>query len=163
MGGTHNRELLHISKSIWSYLLSKQIVMSAEYLLSALNVHADWESRNAKNNSEWKLDVSIFEEVVTHMGQPTLDLLASRPGHQLPQCIARKPQPSSIATNAFLHPCDREYSFAFPPFSLISWVLRKILQEKIDHLIIVTPRWQIQSWYAQLLKMSVSHHFFCLT
>ena len=40
-GGTHNRELLHISKSIWSYLLSKQIAMSAEYLPRALNVHAD--------------------------------------------------------------------------------------------------------------------------
>ena len=49
-GGTHNRELLHISKSIWSYLLRKQIAMSAEYLPSALNVHADWESRNAKDN-----------------------------------------------------------------------------------------------------------------
>ena len=60
MGGTHNRELLHISKSIWSYLLSKQIAMPAEYLPSALTVHADWESQNAKDNSEWKLDVSIF-------------------------------------------------------------------------------------------------------
>ena len=60
MGGTHNTELLNVSKSIWSYLLSKQIAMSAEYLPSALNVHADWESRNAKDNSEWKLDVSVF-------------------------------------------------------------------------------------------------------
>ena len=35
-GGTHSRELSHISKSIWSYLLSKQIAMSAEYLPSVL-------------------------------------------------------------------------------------------------------------------------------
>ena len=68
MGGTHNRELFHIDKSIWSYLLSKQIAISPEYLPSALNVHADWESRNAKDNSEWKLDVSVFQEIVTHMG-----------------------------------------------------------------------------------------------
>ena len=58
MGGTHNKELLHISKSIWNYLLSKQITISAEYLPSALNVHA--ESQNAKNNSKWKLDFSVF-------------------------------------------------------------------------------------------------------
>ena len=32
------------------------------------------------------------------------------------------------------------------PFSLISRVLRKILQEKIDYLIIVTPTWQTQPW-----------------
>ena len=84
MGGTHNRELLHISKSIWSYLLSKQIAMSAEYLPSALNVHADWESRNAKDNSEWKLDVLVFQEIVTHMRQPALHLFASKLCHQLP-------------------------------------------------------------------------------
>ena len=53
-------ELLNVSKSIRSYLLSKQIAISAEHLTSALNVHADWESRNAKGNSEWKLDVSVF-------------------------------------------------------------------------------------------------------
>ena len=31
---------------------------------------------------------------------------------------------------------------------------------KIDHLIIVTPTWQTQLWYAQLLKMSVQPPFF---
>ena len=93
------------------------------------------------------------------MGQPTLDLLASRLSHQLPRYIAWKLGPCSIARDAFLDPWDREYSFAFPPFSLISRILRKILQEKIDHLIIVTPTWQTQPWYAQLLKMSVQPPF----
>ena len=63
MRNTHNKELLHISKSIWTYFLSKQIAISAEHLPSTLNVHANWESRNAKNNSEWKLDVSVFQEI----------------------------------------------------------------------------------------------------
>ena len=94
------------------------------------------------------------------MGQPTLDLFAFKLYHQLPRYIVWKPDSGSIATDAFLPPWDREYSFAFPPFSLISLVLRKILQEKIDHLIIVTPTWQTQLWYAQLLKMSVQPPFF---
>ena len=133
--------------------------MSAEYLPSALNVHADWESQNAKDNSDWKLDISVFQEIATHMGQPTQDLFTSRLCHQLPRYIASKPDLGSIATDAFLHPWDREYSFAFPPFSLISWVLRKNLQEKVDYLIIVTPTWQTQPLYAQLLKMSVQPPF----
>ena len=41
-----------------------------------------------------------------------------------------------------MHPWDKKYGFSFPPLSLISRVLRKILEEKIDHLIIVTPTWQ---------------------
>ena len=71
-------------------------------------------------------------------------LFASRLCHQLPRYILWKPDPGSIATDAFLHTWDREYSFTFPPFVLISRVLRKIFQEKIDYLIIVTPAWQTQ-------------------
>ena len=119
MGGTQNGELLHISKSIWSYLLSKQISLSAEHLPSGLNVHADWESRNTKDNSKWKLDVSVLQEIAT-LGQLTLDLFTSRLCHQLLQYIAWKPRPGSIAADAFLHPWDRKYGFAFSPFSLIS-------------------------------------------
>ena len=118
-GCTHNRELLHIGKSIWSYLLSKQIAMSTKYLPSVLNVNADWESRNAKDNLEWKLDVSRFQEIATFMRQPTLDLFASRLCYQLPRYIAWKPDMGSIAINAFWHPWDKEYGFDFPPFSFI--------------------------------------------
>ena len=49
----------------------------------------------------------------------------------------------------------REHGFTFPPFSLINRVLRKVLKEKIDHLITVKPTQQTQPWYAQLPKMSV--------
>ena len=90
MRRTHNREHLIISKSNWSYLLSKQTAMSAEYLPSALNVHADWESRNAKDNLEWKLDVTVFQETVTHIGQPTLDLFVS-----LTHCMETRPRQCS--------------------------------------------------------------------
>ena len=67
------------------------------------------------------------------MGQPNLDLFTSRPCHQLTQYISWNPDPRSITTNVFLHPLDKEYQFAFLPFSLISQVLRKSVEEKIDH------------------------------
>ena len=131
----------------------------ATFSVNKLQFQQSTESRNAKDNSEWKLDVSFFQEIVTYMGQPTLDLFASRFCHQLPRYIAWKPDLVSIVTDAFLYPMDREYGFAFPPFSSINRALRKILEEKIDHLIIVTPTWQNQSWYDQLLKMSVQPPF----
>ena len=40
--------------------------MFVEYLHSALNVFVDWESQNAKDKSKWKLDVSVFQDIVTH-------------------------------------------------------------------------------------------------
>ena len=100
---------------------------------NVLNAHADWESQNAKDNSEWKLDVSVFQEIATHMRQPSLGLFASRLCHQLPRYIAWKPDPGSIATGACLHPWDREYGFDFPPFNLRKQVLKKFLEVKMDH------------------------------
>ena len=51
MGGTHSLELLSISMSIWYYLLSHGIIITAEYLPSKLNVQGDWEPRNARDPS----------------------------------------------------------------------------------------------------------------
>ena len=47
-------------------------------------IHANWELRNVEDNSEWKLGVSNFQEIATHVGQLTLDLFASRLCHQRP-------------------------------------------------------------------------------
>ena len=36
------------------------------------------------------------------------------------------------------------FPYAFPPFSLISQILKKVRQEKVEQIIIVTPTWQTQ-------------------
>ena len=63
MKGTHSPDPLKISKSIWKYLLSHGIIITAEYLPSKSNVQfisfiekkdraqADWESQNASGSS----------------------------------------------------------------------------------------------------------------
>ena len=52
MGGTHNKDLLDLSKLIWDYLQSRKIMITAEYLPGHLNVKADWESRNFHDKSD---------------------------------------------------------------------------------------------------------------
>ena len=52
MGGNRSVQLLEISKRVWSYLMSKKITLTLEYVPSALNVTADWESRNWRDSSE---------------------------------------------------------------------------------------------------------------
>ena len=44
--------------------------------------------------------------------------------------------------------------YAFPPFSLIGRVLHKVLIDQAT-LILTTPVWQNQSWYHQLLRLSI--------
>ena len=71
------------------------------------------------------------------MGTPTTYLFASRACHQTSRYILCKSDRMNIGTDAMQHPWEM---FAFPPFSLISLILRK--DQKVDHLILVTPPWQ---------------------
>ena len=45
--------------------------------------------------------------------------------------------------------------YAFPPFSLISRILKKVRQENVEQMIIITPTWQTQPWYPLLLEMTM--------
>ena len=144
MGGTHNPQLLKISKSIWNYLLSHQITITAEYLPSRLNVRADWESRNATDSSDWKLHQKVYLKITKLLGTPIVDLFASRLCHQLPQYMAWKPDPNSFATDTMQQDWNKIFGFAFPPFNLIGRVINKILWEYVETMILVTPIWQTQ-------------------
>ena len=60
-GGTHNRELLYISKSIWNYLLTKQITLSAEYLLSALKYSYTCKLGVTKCCGKFRMETRCFK------------------------------------------------------------------------------------------------------
>ena len=63
MGGTRSPELLQVAKEIWDYLLANGIAVTAEYLPSSLNIQADWQSRNHRDSSDWKLNPKIFSQI----------------------------------------------------------------------------------------------------
>ena len=147
MKGTHSPDPLKISKSIWKYLLSHGIIITAEYLPSKSNVQfisfiekkdraqADWESQNASGSSNQKLHQSIFQIIIKHFGYPAVDLFSTRLCHQLPHNIARKPDAGNIATDAMQQCWNKMFPYAFLPFSLISRILKNIRQEKIEQMI----------------------------
>ena len=77
MGETRSPELLQVAKEIWGYLLGNGIAVTAEYLPSILNIQADWQSRNHRDLSDWKLNTKIFYLIVKIIGIPQIDLFAS--------------------------------------------------------------------------------------
>ena len=83
MGGTKHEMMIDLSKEIWSYLTSKQITFTLEWIPSKLNVEADWASRNWQDASEWKLDPLFFQKVCKTLGFPEIDAFASRTYYQL--------------------------------------------------------------------------------
>ena len=84
-----------------------------------------------------------------------MDLSASRLSAQLPWYIAWKPDPYSQGTDAMQEIWFNQYLYAFPPFSMINKVLRKIAQDQVKRMLIVAPTWQSQVWYPTLLRMSI--------
>ena len=87
------------SKQIWKLLLRKKVTVIAEYLPSALNKHADIESRRKTDSSKSKLAPSVFQRLCVKMGKPLIDLFASRVFYQVLTYVAWRKDPYSVATN----------------------------------------------------------------
>ena len=90
-------------------------------------------------------------------GIPQIDLFASRLNHQLPKYMSWHPDPGSCPVDSLQNSWRNLYGYAFPPFCLIGKVLAKVRKDQ-SLLLIVTPTWQTQPWYAALLAMSVQHY-----
>ena len=160
MGGTKSQSMIKISKEIWDILFKKNITISAEYLPSALNQEADWESRHHKDSSDWKLCPLTFHQIGCQMGHPSIDLFASRLCHQLDNYLSWKPDPYSKGVDAMQHIWSSQLGhilYAFPPYSLIPRVLHKVIQDQVHTLILIAPVWQAQPWYPSLLQLSVKN------
>ena len=155
-GGTGNKRPLDLAKDIWDYIMKNGISrISAEYLPSCLNVEADWQSRNTRDSSEWKLFPQIFHQICQMKGTPEIDLFASRLSHQLPKYFAWRPNPYSQGTDAMQHSWGSKYLYAVPPFSMINKALNKVKQDKVGEMLLVAPTCQSQTWYQILLRMSI--------
>ena len=100
-GGTNNQELVKLSKQIWNHLISLGITLTAEHLPGILNIEADFESRNVRDCSEWKLESRIFQRLCKRLGFPKINLFASRVSKQLKKYYSWKTDPFSVGRDAF--------------------------------------------------------------
>ena len=67
-------------------------------------MEADWQSRNPRDSSEWKLLAQIFHQICQIKRTPEIDLFASRLSYQLPKYFAWRPDPYSEGTDAMQNP-----------------------------------------------------------
>lgn len=117
------------------------------------NSQADALSCHQLDHAEWSLPAHLFLEITSHFGHPLVDLFASATNHQVPRSFSR--DPGAEAIDALRSPWPSGLLYAFPPFPLISRVLKKLLEEKAE-LILLAPRWPRRNWYADLVSLSVA-------
>jgi hypothetical protein len=155
MGTSHGSKLNTLAKAIWQWCVGHGIWITMGHIPGCENSQADKESRVFNLNTEWCLSNSIFQMGCQKLEfTPNIDLFASRINHQLKPYVSYRPDPEAIAVNAF-HISWSQYSFyAFPPFSVIMQVLRKIQKDQATGILVI-PNWPTQVWWTRAMDMLV--------
>ena len=157
MGGTRSETLTDLAKEMWEWALQQNIHIMAIHIPGMTNLRADFASRHWDDPSDWFLRKDLFRELCKIFGPFDIDLFANRLNKQLPAYCSWKPDPEALATDAFtLDWVKWIRPYLFPPFCLIG---RCLAQSRVQSatVLIVTPVWQSQPWYAAILQMCIAN------
>ena len=99
---------------------------------------------------------NCFQTNLNSFRKPLLDLFASKLCHQMPRYIVWRLNPQIVGKNGFHQDWKGQILYAFPSFSMIGKVLRKVQKDKTN-MVLVTLAWQSQSWYSILSKMTIKN------
>ena len=156
MGGIASFQMDQLAMEIWQWCLAREIFISASFIPGVLNVRADFSSRNFSDSTEWMLKRVLFERLCEQTFWPDVDLFASRNNYQVEKFVSWFPQPGAWRVDAFSFPWIGMKPYIFPPFSLISRILNKIIEDKVEIALLVVPHWISQSWFPLLLSVMIS-------
>lgn len=154
MGGIKYRHLNKQTQKLWSYCENKNIFIYASYVNTKQNI-ADFESRHLEVETEYELNNKYFTNISNSFGIPSVDLFASNINKKCKTYASWKPDPGSWKIDAFSFCWKTLFFYAFPPFSIISKVLKKIIDEKCTGILVV-PRWPSQPWYPIYKQLLIS-------
>jgi hypothetical protein len=155
MGTSHSEPCNDMTFQIWSWCIDRNIFLSAAYLPGAQNTAADEESRRVNTDAEWKLETTLLQSAFDVLDiQPNIDLFASRLNAQMQRYMSFRPDPDAEVVDAFSVSWKDFEFYAFPPFSVIPRVLRKVQRDESSGVLVV-PDWPTQPWYPVLMKLLV--------
>lgn len=108
------------------------------------------------DSTEWMLKKVLFQRLCKQTFWPEVDLFASRNNYQIDKFVSWFPQPGAWHVDAFSFSWQSLKPYIFPPFSLVSRILIKIMEDKVEKALLVVPHWISQSWFPLLLSLMVS-------
>lgn len=159
MGGIQHLHLNDLARTIWQWCELRNINIFASYIKSSDNIIADRESRKIIIDTEWELAKHAFKQITIKFGKPAFDLFASSQNFKCSRYASWKLDPFSEVIDAFTFNWRNLNFYAFPPFSMITRVLQKIVTDKAEGILVV-PLWQSQPWYPLWSKLIVSDKIF---
>ena len=156
-GRTKSVGLCNQAQELWKSCLLHQTIVSAEHLPGIHNRDADQTSRIFNNRTEWMISPHLLREALSLLAvNPSIDLFASRLNKQFPIFCSWKPDPDAWKIDAFSFPWIQNGLYAFPPFCLVGKVLAKVIQDKSQNLVLVTPWWPSQQWFPLMKGLAIT-------
>jgi hypothetical protein len=101
----------------------------------------------------------VFSQITKKFGTPKFDLFASSQNYKCNRYASWKLDPYSEIVDAFTFSWHDINFYAFPPFSLVSKVLEKIISDKAKGIVVV-PHWPSQAWYPLWSRLITSEKMF---
>ena len=154
-GGTRSQLLNSISQQILRWAESLLVVLTPQFILGCHNVMADSLSRpNQILGSEWTLKTEVFQELQKRW-PVSIDLFTTSLNHQC--CLYFSPfhDQNALGTDALLQSWNGWQAYAFPPWSLIPAVLKKLRSSSGVLLTIIALYWPQRPWFPDLLDLVV--------
>ncbi|ETE72882.1 Zinc finger protein, partial [Ophiophagus hannah] len=108
---------------------------------------ADWLSWSPVDHTEWCLHPSLFRDLSLRFGTLEVDLFVTPQNTQVNRYFTRFPCQGAEGTNSLRSICARGLLYTFPPLPIIPTVIRKILEEWAE-LILLAPHWPRRPWFA---------------
>jgi len=124
MGGVRYPELSTLARLIWQWCEERDIWLLVSYVKSDKN-KSDQPFRLISLETEWELSKQAFNDIIKHFGCPEVDLFASHANHKCLKYFSWFRDPFSLGVDAFTVCWSKLFFYAFPPFSLITRVLKK--------------------------------------
>lgn len=155
MGSIKYPHLSDLARRIWSWCVERNLFIYASYIPSAQNFEADAESRVISEETEWSLEQGHFDRIDVCFSPFEVDLFASSINTKCPHFVSWFPDPLAFTVDAFSIDWSNFYFYAFPPFILILRVLRKIITDKAEGVMVV-PWWPAQPWFPLFNRLLVN-------
>ena len=151
-GGTRSRTLNALAARFWKWCIAYRIVPVASYVPGQDNVIADFLSRGMCLQSEWTLEQTVVDCLISKWHPLEVDLFATSLNFRLPKYCSRARDPQAWALDAFSITWTPFKGYAFPPISLIPQVLQKV-QEDRAWIVLIAPNWPRRPWFPLLLSL----------
>ena len=154
-GGTHSLLLNSIAQRILRWAESLPVLQSPQFIMGRHNVLADSLSRpNQVQGSEWTLKLEVFQELRKRW-PVSIDLFATSLNHRCSLYFSPFHDRSALGTDALLKNWYGWQAYAFPPWSFIPAVLKKLRSSSGVLLTIIAPYWPQRPWFPDLLDLVV--------